>query len=121
MPGGPEPTAGEVPPAGPNQEARTWAMAAHLAGLVSFIGPLIVWIIKKDEFPFVDDQGKEALNFQISMCIYMIVASLLIFAFIGCILLPVVGILDIVFLIVAAVRANSGEAYRYPIAIRFIR
>lgn len=124
-PGGPEPTPGDIPPegppSGPSQEERNWAMAAHLAGLVSIIGPLIVWILKKDESPFVDDQGKEALNFQISILIYSFIAALLTFVVIGCFLLPVIGIVTIIFIVIAAVRSNSGEAYRYPIAIRFIR
>ena len=112
-----------------NKDARMWAMICHLsalAGLVvpvvgCIIGPLIVWQIKKEEFPFVDEQGKEAVNFQISMLIYGVVAALLIFACIGTVLLPAVAIFDLIFLLIAAVKANNGEHYRYPLTIRFIK
>jgi len=113
----------------PSKDACTWAMFCHLAGLGGFvipaigsvIGPLIVWQIKKDLDPFVDRNGKEALNFQISMLIYGIVAGLLCTVFIGCFLLPLVGIADLVLLIIAAIKANNGEAYRYPVTIRLIK
>ena len=104
------------------KEARMWAMLCHLLGLFTcFIAPLIIWLIKKDEEPFVDSQGKEALNFQITVAIAMIVSSLLCFACIGFVLVPAVGIVDLIFCIVASVKANSGEAYRYPVSIRFVR
>jgi len=113
----------------PSKDACTWAMLCHLAGLGGFIipgigcviGPLIVWQIKKDLHQFVDQQGKEALNFQISMLIYGIIAGLLCFVCIGMFLLPAVAIVDIVFLIIAAIKATNGEAYRYPLSIRFIK
>jgi len=134
------PTAGPPPlePSGqpdrePDKDARMWAMFAHLAGFAfllpvlpgigSVIGPLIIWLIKKDQYPFVDDQGKEAVNFQITMLIYGIVAGLLIFLCIGAILLPAVAIVDIVFIIIAAMKANDGVYYRYPkgLIFRFIK
>jgi len=112
-----------------NKDARMWAMICHLsalAGLVvpvvgCIVGPLIVWQIKKEEFPFVDEQGKEAVNFQISMLIYGVVAALLIFACIGTVLLPAVALVDLIFLLIAAVKANDGYHYRYPLTIRFIK
>jgi uncharacterized Tic20 family protein len=112
-----------------DKESRTWGMACHLAGLAMFVipylgnilGPLIVWIMKRSEYPFVDEQGKEALNFQISMTIYKIVATILITFAVGCFLLPAVVIADVALLIVAATKANKGESYRYPITIRFIK
>ena len=112
-----------------NNQEYTWGMACHLSALAAFIGipfghilgPLVVWLIKKDEFPFVEEQGKEALNFQISMTIYGIVAFILCFVLIGFPLLIAIGILDLILVIVAAVRASSGQAYRYPLTIRFIR
>ena len=112
-----------------NKDARQWAMFCHLAGLAglilpaigSVVGPLIIWQIKKEEHPFVDEQGKEAVNFQISMLIYGIVAGLLILACVGTVLLPAVVIFDLVFLLIAAVKANNGEHYRYPLTIRFIK
>jgi len=109
-------------------QERTWGMLSHLAALAGFIiplgniiGPLVIWLIKKDESPFVDDQGKESLNFQISITIYCIVAALLILIVIGIFLLIGLGILAIVLIIVAAVKANSGEKYRYPLSIKFIK
>lgn len=112
-----------------NKDARMWAMICHLAALAGLvvpvvgciIGPLIVWQIKKEEFPFVDEQGKEAVNFQISVLIYGIVAGLLCFACIGFFLLPAVVIFDLIFMLIAAVKANNGEHYRYPLTIRFIK
>ena len=112
-----------------NKDARMWAMFSHLAALAGVIvpvvgcvvGPLIVWQIKKEEFPFVDEQGKEAVNFQITVLIYAIVSGILCLTCIGFILLPVVGIFDLVFMIIAAVKANNGEHYRYPLTIRFIK
>jgi len=136
--GGPEnpdsgPTQQPAEPAGggleSNKDARMWAMFCHLAGLAGLIipaigcvvGPLIIWQIKKEEHPFVDEQGKEAVNFQISMLIYGIVAGLLILACVGTVLLPAVVIFDLVFLLIAAVKANNGYHYRYPLTIRFIK
>lgn len=113
------------------KDARMWAMFCHLVGLAALlpvvpvfggaIGALIIWQIKKEDFPFVDEQGKEALNFQISILIYLLVAGILCFACVGFILLPAVVVFDIVFLIIAAVKANNGEHYRYPLCIRFIK
>ena len=112
-----------------SKDARLWAMICHLAGLAgmvipvvgNIVGPLIVWQIKKDMDPFVDRNGKEALNFQISMLIYGIVAGLLCTIFIGCFLLPLVGIADLVLLIIDSIKASNGEAYRYPVTIRLIK
>ncbi len=112
-----------------NKDARMWAMICHLSGLAGFVipivgcvvGPLIIWQIKKDDFTFVNEQGKEAVNFQISMLIYGIIAGLLCFACVGVFLLPVVGVVDLVFLLIAAVKANNGFHYRYPLSIRFIK
>lgn len=105
-----------------SKDARMWAMLCHLLGLfTSFIGPLIVWLIKKEEDPFISNQGKEALNFQITVAIASVVSALLSVICIGIILGMAVAIADLVFCIVAAVKANSGEAYRYPVSIRFIK
>jgi uncharacterized Tic20 family protein len=129
--------AAEQPESGPpaetgteiSKDARMWAMFCHLAGLALFIlpaignvvGPLIVWQIKKEEHPFIDANGKEAVNFQISMLIYGVVAGLLCFACVGFFLLPAVIIVDLIFLLIAAVKANNGQSYRYPLTIRFIK
>ncbi len=109
-------------------EARTWAMLCHLAALVGLlgngigflIGPLIVWLWKRGEHPFIDEQGKEALNFQITMFIAFVVAGLLVLVAVGLLLLPILVLLEVILPIVAALKANKGEHYRYPIAIRFI-
>lgn len=108
---------------------RTWAMAAHLSTLCGLIGipfgniiaPLVIWLIKKEEMPFVDDQAKEALNFQISVSIYAIVASPTILIFgIGFLLLGAIGVFWLICVIIAAIKANDGEQYRYPLCIRFL-
>jgi uncharacterized Tic20 family protein len=129
---------GNVPPTGPddremNRDARMWAMFCHLAGLAfvlplvplvgGFVGPLILWVIKRDQYPFVDEQGKEAVNFQITMLIYSIIAAVLIVAWIGAVLLPAVIIIDIVFVIIATVKVNDGYHYRYPypLIIHFVK
>jgi len=110
------------------KDARTWAMLCHIGAFAGYIipfghiiAPLVIWLIKKDESPFVDDQGKESLNFQISMSIYAIIALLLTLVVIGVVLLIAVVIFDVVMVIIAAVRANSGERYRYPLCMRFIK
>ena len=113
----------------PGKDACTWAMLCHIVGLAwlivpaigGIIGPLIVWQVKKDVDPFVDQSGKEALNFQISMLIYFAVAGISCMCGIGLVLLPLVAIADIVFAIIAAVKAANGQAYRYPVTIRLIR
>jgi len=114
-----------------DKDARMWAMFCHLGGLCALLpivpviggvlGPLIIWQLKKEEFDFVNDQGKEAVNFQISILIYGIVAGLLCFACVGFVLLPAVYIFNLIFLIIASIKANDGERYRYPLTIRFIK
>ena len=105
-----------------SQDAKNMAMLCHLLGLLTnFLGPLILWLIKKDEDSFIDKQGKEALNFQITVAIAGIVSGLLMFACIGFILLPVVCVLDLVFSIVACVKSSKGEDYRYPVSIRLVK
>ena len=113
---------------GQPKEAKTWGMLCHLAGFAGYLtgigqilGPLIVWILKKDQYAFVDDQGKEALNYNISMTLWMIIAGLSIFLLVGFVLLPVLALVDIILKIVAAVKANEGVAYRYPLTIRFLK
>ena len=105
-----------------DSDARMWAMLAHLSGIVfAVIGPLVIWLIKKDESPFVNEHGREALNFQITVVI-AIFASVLLFAVgIGFITLPVVAIAALVLSIMAGVKANAGEYYRYPLALRLVK
>ena len=130
------PESSEQIPAEPEQkpkeiskDARMWAMFCHLLGLgwliVWFIGgvlgALILWQLKKDEDPFIDEQGKEALNFQISMLIYWCAAIVLVFTCVGVVLMPAVLIVDLFFGIMAAIKANNGVHYRYPLTIRFVK
>ena len=105
-----------------SKDARTWAMLCHLLAIFTgFIAPLIIWLVKKDEEPFVNNEGKEALNFQITVLIGLLVSGLLSFVCIGLFLGLAVGITNVVFCIIASVQANGGQAYRYPVSIRFIK
>jgi uncharacterized Tic20 family protein len=127
----PPPPVGDIPTAAvavPSPDERQWALFAHLAALAglvvpfgSVIGPLVIWLIKKDTMPFVNQQGKEALNFNITVAIAAIVCAILIFVLIGMILLPVLAIVWLIFVIVATINASNGVAYRYPLTIRFIQ
>jgi uncharacterized Tic20 family protein len=102
-------------------QARQWALFAHLSGLLlGVFGPLIIYLIKKDEDPFVADQSREALNFHLTLMIALFVSIIAIFVIIGIFLLPVVIIGGWVLQIIAAVQANNGVWYRYPLTIRFI-
>jgi uncharacterized protein len=107
---------------------NTWAMLCHLSALAGIIipfgnilGPLVIWLIKKDEYPLVADQGKEAFNFQVSMTIYFIAAAILVFVLIGILLLIGLAIFELVFMIIAMIKANEGVAYRYPLCIRILK
>ncbi len=111
-----------------SQEERTMGMVAHLISLVGFvipfgniIGPLVIWLMKKDTMPFVDDQGKEALNFNITIAIAAVVSGILTLVLIGFIMMIVVGIAWLVLTIIAAMKANAGEMYRYPFTLRLIK
>lgn len=128
LPTAPPPTAGIAPGQGKLSESddRTMGMLAHLlGGLTNFLGPLIIWLIKKDESPFVNDQGKEALNFQITVVAGYICAAILgLIPFVNCIagvLVPVIWIAALVFAVLGCLAANKGEVYRYPIALRLIK
>jgi uncharacterized Tic20 family protein len=111
------------------REARQWAMGCHLIALVGLLGngigfvlgPLIMWLLKREDHPFIDEQGKESLNFQITMFIALLISGILALIFIGFVLLFIVGIVMTVFPIIAAIKANDGVHYRYPITIRFIK
>lgn len=117
------PVAGEGP-----KEERTMAMLCHLSALAGFIipfgnivGPLIFWLINKDKMPYVDDQGKESLNFQITVTIASIISAVLIVVLIGFLLIFAVLIFWLIFTIIASVKASNGEYYRYPLTIRLIK
>src|ERR1041385_2320765 len=112
-------------PALPN--VRTWCALCHASALLGvflhfpghLIPPLIVWLVKRDRSPEIDAHGKESVNFQISMLIYNAIAAVFCIALIGFVLLPVLWILNAVFVIIAAIQASDGKFYRYPMTIRF--
>lgn len=112
-----------------SKEEQNWAMFCHLAALSGFViplgnvlGPLIVWLIKKDTMPLVDQHGKEAINFQITVLIAFMVCVVLAFVLIGFALMFVVGIGALILTIVAAVKISNGQYdYKYPFAIRLIK
>jgi len=105
-----------------SKDATNMAMLCHLLAIFTgFLGPLIIWLIKKDDAPFVDHHGKEALNFQLTVLIAMLASGLLSFVCIGFLLMSVVWIVDLIFCIIAAVKTSRGEEYRYPLTIRFIK
>jgi len=100
---------------------NTLPMVCHLLGLAGFLGPLIIWLIKKNDSPAVNKHGKESLNFQISILIYVLISSASMVILIGFLLFPAVMIFDIVMIIKAALKANKGEDVQYPLCIRFIK
>jgi uncharacterized Tic20 family protein len=105
----------------PSSSDRTISMLAHLGGIIAgFIPALVIYLVKKDESPWVRQQSAEALNFQLTMLIASFVALLLIFVFIGLLLLPAIGVFNLIFCIIAGIKANDGVAYRYPVAIRMV-
>jgi uncharacterized Tic20 family protein len=117
-----------APPPAPAGDApadqRTLSLVAHLLGIFTgFIGALIIWLVNKDDPQkgFVTDQAKEALNFQITVAIAYIVSTILVVVMIGALLLTLVWIANLVLCILAAVKANNGEAYRYPFTLRLIK
>jgi uncharacterized Tic20 family protein len=110
------------------KDDRMWGMLCHIGGLIgvffppgNIIIPLVIWLIKKDQSWFVDDQGKEAVNFQISLTLYSIISAILIIVLIGLVLLGVLWLFGVIFSIIAAIKANEGVQYRYPLTIRFIK
>ena len=136
-----DPHAATVPAtATPSADERQWAMFAHLSSLLGglltsgwggsagfFIGPLVIWLIKKDTMPFVDDQGKEALNFSITVSIafvalmIMTIMTLGIGALLTIPLMVAIGITSLVFVIIAAIKSHEGVRYRYPVSLRLVK
>jgi len=133
-------TGSPQPPAGaPSAEEKQWAMFAHLSALLGglvtgwiggwgwFLGPLVIWLMKKDTMPFVNDQAKEALNFNITIAIIFLILTILGVATLGigflviAPLMVLIGIAALVFIILAAIKANEGVVYRYPFALRLVK
>lgn len=117
----------ELPPpspeaGGPTQDERTWALLAHVLSIVgSFIAPLVIWLVKKEDSAFVAEHARESLNFQITVAIASIAASALICVGIGALLLPVIAVADLVLVILATLKAGEGEPYRYPLTLRLVQ
>ncbi|MCH2087626.1 MAG: DUF4870 domain-containing protein [Pseudoalteromonas sp.] len=111
-----------------DKDQRTWAMFCHLSALAgllfpfgSVIGPLIVWLVKKEEMPLVAEHGRKSLNFQLTMMIAYIVCFMLMFVVVGVILLPLVALFSLIMVVVSAIKANDGKEVKYPMAIEFIK
>ena len=108
---------------------RTWAIFCHLSAFVAFIGvpfgnilgPLVIWLIKKNEMPIVDQEGKAALNFQISMTIYTLVALVLCLVAIGFLLIVPIILANVILVVIASVKTSNGEKFQYPCTIQFIK
>ena len=123
----PPPPAASAPTQASEMDQRNWAMFTHLSALLGLItgvgfilGPLVLWLIKKDQMPQVNEAGKEAVNFQLTMFIAFLVSWVLVFLLIGFLLIPLVVLFDVVMSIIAAAQTSNGTRYRYPLTIRFI-
>ncbi|MCB8963464.1 MAG: DUF4870 domain-containing protein [Bacteroidales bacterium] len=109
------------------EEEKTFSMLCHLSALSGIIipfghiiGPLVFWLIKREQYPEVDRQGKAALNFQISVTIYMIIAGILVLLLVGFLLLAALGIFALVITIIASVKSANAERYTYPLTINIL-
>jgi uncharacterized protein len=120
----------DKPPVALSQEERQWAMFAHLSALAgllvggfTFVGPLVIWLIKKDESKFVDAHGKESLNFQLNILIYYLISIAVTVVTCGiAIPLPLaLMVYAIVMPIIAGIKANEGKMYEYPLTFRIIK
>jgi uncharacterized protein len=125
-PAQPESTPGSS--SGLSKDSLNMGMLCHLLALSGLIiplgnvlGPLVIWLMKKDSDPYVDEQGKESVNFQISVAIYMFVSLLLMMIVIGFFLIFVVAIGSLVLTIIGAIKASKGEPWRYPLTLRLIK
>ena len=126
----PPPLPGGGPPAAAvsSSNIRNWNILCHASALLGvffhfpghLVGPLIVWLAKRDDSPEIDAHGKESLNFQISMLIYNVIAAVFCLVLIGFVFLAALWVLNAVFVIVASIQASDGKFYRYPMTIRFI-
>lgn len=110
------------------QDEGMWAMFCHLSAFAGYIvplgsilGPLIIWSIKKEEYSAIDAHGKEALNFNISIVLYMIISAILIIIVLGIFMLIALWVFQTVMIIMASIKANNGEFFKYPLTIQFIK
>jgi uncharacterized Tic20 family protein len=123
QPGGPQYPGGyQAPQPMTPEDQRLWATLTHIGGIFfNFLVPLVAYLVLRDRGNFIREHTRVALNFHITMGIAYVVAGILTVVLIGALLLPVIGILTIVFGIMAAVAANRGQFYRYPLSIEFIK
>lgn len=112
----------------PTPDERTWGMVAHLAALAGFVlpfgnilGPLVVWLVKRDHSVFIAAEAKEALNFNISIAIGGVVCFMLFLLSIGVLFAALLVLFWLVMIIIAALKANEGIAYRYPFTLRLVK
>ena len=123
----PPPGGGPVGPPLPPDQERLWAMLAHLLSFVAaylflgFVAPLIVLLVFGPRSAFVRAHAVESLNFNLTWLLYGIIAVILAFVLIGFLILAILGVAYVVLVIIASVKANNGEMYRYPATIRFVR
>ena len=103
------------------KQAKDMAMLCHLLGIAGFFAPLVIWLNEKDKHEFVNDHGREAMNYQISIIIYYAASWLLCFIIIGIFMLIALVIMHVIFVIMGAVKAHNGKSWRYPIAIPFLK
>jgi uncharacterized protein len=123
-----------------NSEERGWAMAAHLCGLLwivggtgliflpfgglvlfTILGPLVIWRTKGQSMPFVAEQAKESLNFQITVFLLGLIFVVLVFVLIGFVFLWILGVVNLVLVVIAAIQVNDGKPYRYPFCLRLVK
>jgi uncharacterized Tic20 family protein len=112
-----------------SNNVRTWKILCHASALLGvflhfpghLLGPLIVWLAKRDDSPEIDAHGKEALNFQLSMLLYTVISGVFCLVLIGFVFLAILWVLNAVLVIVASIQASDGKFYRYPMTIRFIQ
>lgn len=103
-------------------EEKTMALLSHLlCFVVGILAPLIIWVIKKDQSAYIDRHAKESLNFQLSVMIYGFISGILCLVLIGIVMLLALGVFTVVCLIIASVKAASGQEYRYPLTIRLVK
>lgn len=105
----------------PDNNEKNIATITHLGGILfSFIPALIVFLLKKDDSPYIAAHAREALNFQITLLIGQMLAYVLVFVLVGFLLLGVIWLINVIFCIVAAIASSKGEPYRYPLTLRLI-
>jgi uncharacterized protein len=120
-PPGPGYGAPSAPPLRPDEE-KTWAILAHLLPFVAgFLAPLVIWLVFKGRGPYLENQAKESLNFQLTLLIAYIVGGILTIIIVGVFIVIAAAIAQVVFQILAAVASSRYEWYRYPVTIRFIK